>query len=41
MTRTVGAAVGFLLIVLFFSAIATARARAETPRQVQAATDVP
>jgi Na+-translocating ferredoxin:NAD+ oxidoreductase RnfA subunit len=32
MTRTVGAAVGFLLIVLFFAGVAIEKARADSPR---------
>jgi hypothetical protein len=37
MTRTLGAAVGFLLIVLFFAGVAIEKTRAESPRSVQAA----
>jgi hypothetical protein len=34
MTRTLGAAVGFLLIVLFFAGVAIEKTRAESPRAV-------
>jgi Na+-translocating ferredoxin:NAD+ oxidoreductase RnfA subunit len=35
MTRTVGAAIGFLLIMLFFAGVAIEKTRAESPRAVQ------
>jgi hypothetical protein len=37
MTRTLGAAVGFLLIVFFFAGVAIEKTRAESPRPALAA----